>query len=312
MFQIQMSNHSVYELDKGKILAKIVDKDVVKKSVRIFSVNDTLEKVYFRMAYEIKKCIVRKKLRYQYYRSDIMCLEKKDGKIDYNTLHYIYKKHLDVRYSGAEDARHFIYNGTDYLIFNMAINRRERFMFLMNLTSNKIVKLTINGMKLSVEKNWSPLIHNNELYFVYSLEPIIILKCIDVNKGICRKINMKKSSEQLKTKTNYKMRIGCKFVHLRDDIYFTVAHQKLDGTIIHRPIMVLYDFSNNEIMMKMDINVFMEKSFQQKVRNLLVYPFNIVNVDKSVENKYVITYMSHIDDENPACYNITHDIELLF
>lgn len=51
---------------------------------------------------------------------------------------------------------------------------------------NNIIYLKIENMG-NREKNWMPFEYNNELYFIYSITPHIILKC-DIKNGFCSKI----------------------------------------------------------------------------------------------------------------------------
>lgn len=54
------------------------------------------------------------------------------------------------------------------------------------IDSKKIIKLTTDNMKL-IEKNWMPFEYKNDLYFIYDVNPHIILKC-DISTGYCQKM----------------------------------------------------------------------------------------------------------------------------
>ena len=59
--------------------------------------------------------------------------------------------------------------------------RRDCKIFLYDPNSNKTYKINspfnFNG------KNWVPISGSNSLIFVYSIDPLVILKVVDLNKG---------------------------------------------------------------------------------------------------------------------------------
>lgn len=71
-----------------------------------------------------------------------------------------------------------------------------------------------------IEKNWMPFVYQNELYFIYQINPHIILKC-DINTGICTKVA--ETTNNLMTKG---LRGGTPAKRLNDDYYITFGHVK--------------------------------------------------------------------------------------
>ena len=97
---------------------------------------------------------------------------------------------IDKFGGGPHDPRAFTINGTVYLLFRASVyaNRAARLSkqkpILWDLTENlpKIAILRNNRLgarlqKLLRDKNWMPLVDNNQLYFVQSLDPVLVLSC---------------------------------------------------------------------------------------------------------------------------------------
>ena len=82
----------------------------------------------------------------------------------------------------AEDPKLFVYKNKILLYFQKRHRfRRDCEIFLYDPNSNKTYKINspfnFNG------KNWVPISGLNSLIFVYSIDPLIILKVVDLNKG---------------------------------------------------------------------------------------------------------------------------------
>jgi hypothetical protein len=94
--------------------------------------------------------------------------------------------------SGPEDARVFEYQSEVWIIFNMLTQLYGRQMHLYNVTKalakqpTEPIRLELSGLPTRpVEKNWTPYVLNDKLYFIYQFVPLIILEA-DVNKGGCK------------------------------------------------------------------------------------------------------------------------------
>ena len=82
----------------------------------------------------------------------------------------------------AEDPKLFVYKNKILLYFQKKHKlRRDCEIFLYDPNSNKTYKINspfnFNG------KNWVPISGLNSLIFVYSIDPLVILKVVDLNKG---------------------------------------------------------------------------------------------------------------------------------
>lgn len=89
---------------------------------------------------------------------------------------------------GPEDPRFFSFRDQIYIIYNDGTYNDKIRLFLFNLNTNKEIELKYSESQ-NIEKNWTPLIHKNNLYISYSINPHIILK-VDMNDniGLCSKI----------------------------------------------------------------------------------------------------------------------------
>lgn len=96
---------------------------------------------------------------------------------------------LSLIVNDVEDPRYFIYHDKTYIIMNGTNDNREtRDMYLYNIESNNICKLFINNYDISnlkIQKNWTPYIHLDELYIIYSFNELCILKVLNMTTGEC-------------------------------------------------------------------------------------------------------------------------------
>ena len=108
-------------------------------------------------------------------------------------------------------------------------NKRNRNMYLYNVDDNIFCKLYISNYDISTikkQKNWTPYIHFNKLYFIYSLNQLCILEVEDIISGQCKCIkgnpfnydnNYKYFGSTSLVQWNYPNYIG--FVHTRSPYY---------------------------------------------------------------------------------------------
>jgi predicted GH43/DUF377 family glycosyl hydrolase len=90
---------------------------------------------------------------------------------------------------------------------------------LVNVTESQIVRLykSDSSTPTNHEKNWMPFFDNNDLMFVYSVNPHVILKC-NTKTGACMKI-----AETENPNVNSKLR-GSSQARLYNGSYVAVAH----------------------------------------------------------------------------------------
>lgn len=90
-------------------------------------------------------------------------------------------------WGGVEDFRYIQFQGRVYIIMSGLDKNKKRDMYLYNLNDNHFIKLKIEGyVSKQTEKNWNPFVYQNELYFIYSVDKLCILKVINLKEGICK------------------------------------------------------------------------------------------------------------------------------
>ncbi|KAL7749279.1 Beta-mannosyltransferase 1 [Sorochytrium milnesiophthora] len=128
-------------------------------------------------------------------------LQAWDGDFQPTTLHYtrgddflvgiplqgrlskIYAVTGGERWRGPEDARmNTDRYGNLVLTFNMG-DERGRHFYSYNITDNNLLELQTIGENGNWEKNWAPLFIGEDLHFVYSFDPLRILKCSNRGMG---------------------------------------------------------------------------------------------------------------------------------
>jgi len=136
-------------------------------------------------------------------------------KNDYNHIFSI--KRQPRLFFGPEDARIIKVNNDILFIFNNMINNEIK-MCIYNLNKKSTIVLEYEK-STKVEKNWSPFVYNNELYFSYYINPHHILK-VDLLSGICKTVY---NNSIIKYK--YKIFGGTPSIYIKElNVYFGIGH----------------------------------------------------------------------------------------
>lgn len=86
----------------------------------------------------------------------------------------------------TEDLRVFEWQCEPYIITNARNAVGHRGMYIYNINTNKMVRLTHPDIDPSViQKNWVPFVLNGELYFVYSFLPTLTILKLTDDAGRC-------------------------------------------------------------------------------------------------------------------------------
>lgn len=93
-------------------------------------------------------------------------------------------------FSGAEYPRYFRRRGHWCILFNALCHDGKRRMFLYLDELKRCIKLQVPGFSLrTIEKNWTPFVIGDVIYFVYSLNPTVVLQMDDEKSGRCHVVN---------------------------------------------------------------------------------------------------------------------------
>jgi len=79
--------------------------------------------------------------------------------------------------------------------------------------------------KVPRDKHWSPYMHNGQLYFIYSLDPLRIMACDRHSK--CSFTHNESGNDYKFEQANDSLRGGTPTLHYKDDYYITIAHSTL-------------------------------------------------------------------------------------
>jgi hypothetical protein len=129
----------------------------------------------------------------------------------------------------AKDPRIFIFNDTVYVVF-ICSSPYENQQCCIGITPFNEWKPTFlqveNMVKNNIEKNWAPFVKDNELYFVYNYDPLIIIKYDFNPSGICKVIYTQGNcSLPIDTSKTY-LRGGSNLHHYKDGYYIGCCYSR--------------------------------------------------------------------------------------
>ena len=144
--------------------------------------------------------------------------------------------------TGPEDQRVIQVQSDIIIVFNMLDENAQRRMYIYNFTNRQITKLKVNEFELQkTEKNWCPLVIDDELHFVYRLNPLRILKCTDLETGICEIVHDEDTSQE---GIGNSPRGGTEFKLWRWPLYVGFAHSHDPW----RPQLVVLDVESFKVV----------------------------------------------------------------
>lgn len=123
---------------------------------------------------------------------------------------------------GSEDYRYIIFNEDLYIVMNgLPKNSKIRQMYLYNIKKNVICQLYIKNydVKNNYQKNWTPYVYKNELYFIYSLCELCVIKLINETTGECELVYGNPSLF-----TNKTIFGGTNLCHWKNDLFIGFDH----------------------------------------------------------------------------------------
>ncbi len=250
----------------------------------------------------------------QCYLNDICYSCERIYKHNKNGLYFT--KENDVREHGfdieGEDPRIFIFNDKVYVMFICLspYENQNRCIGLTPFDEWKPVFLQIENMnKNIIEKNWSPFVKDNELYFVYNYDPLIIIKYDFNPEGICTVVFKQNNiSLPINTSSTY-LRGGSNLIHYKDQYYIGGCHSRIyTNCFEHYTHMILLDtntwklvYVSKPVMYLCNISTSLNAWHQQPNHSKPIDTFHNILVDKTPniiqdpvslyvkDNKYYIT-----------------------
>lgn len=179
----------------------------------------------------------------------------------------------DEEFQRQSDPRIFRYHDKLYILFDMDLSLHMRLIYQNNCMHGLFLgELEQGGDNLwhikdivflhtqeqqIMEKNWSPLIHNNKLYFVYSIAPELVILEPNLETGKCAEISRTKN--HLVTKNYGHVRGGTAYVPINKNSYISIAH----FTSIMKPISTNVPLSDKRsyFMMPLIVSVVDDKFY---------------------------------------------------
>ena len=139
---------------------------------------------------------------------------------------------------GSEDNRYIVFKKELFVVFN-GISKKDcsREMFLYNIKQNKLCQLYINSydVRKQDQKNWMPYVYKDNLYFIYSICDLCVLKLNSFDSGECEVVFGHPSEFN-----NKGLFGGTNLCHWKDNLYIGFIHSR-------RPYLCmpfLYDAKN--------------------------------------------------------------------
>jgi cytidyltransferase-like protein len=145
----------------------------------------------------------------------------KTNKTDYEST--IFDIHNNsTKNGGSEDYRYIIFNEDLYVIMNgLPKNSKQRQMYLYNIKKNEICQLYIKNYDVMniYQKNWTPYVYKNELYFIYSFCELCVIKLKNGTTGECELVYGNPSLF-----TNKTIFGGTNLCYWKNDLFIGFAH----------------------------------------------------------------------------------------
>jgi hypothetical protein len=174
---------------------------------------------------------------------------------------------------GGEDPRLIILNNKVYVVFTCEFNNLNihRGIAITEFENYNPTFLKLKNNKFnSIEKNWAPFVKENELYFIYNFDPLVILKYDFNSEGLCNIIFTQNNIELPINVTSKFLRGGSNLIHYKNEYFIGGCHSRIHYNGIYynthiilldtikwkiiylsKPIMYLY--KNNDVSLKLNL-----------------------------------------------------------
>ena len=236
----------------------------------------------------------------------------KTNKTDYEST--IFDIHNNsTKNGGSEDYRYIIFNEDLYVIMNgLPKNSKQRQMYLYNIKKNEICQLYIKNydVKNICQKNWTPYVYKNELYFIYSFSELCVVKLKNKITGECELVYGNPSLF-----TNKTIFGGTNLVNWKNDLFIGFAHTRSPWYAVP----IIFDAKNYkyitttthiEIKPPFEINLLQNKIVQ--------YPYHFTKCQDKYElsvchqDFYSIKYKISTDKVDRLFTNLLNYKKLIF
>lgn len=179
-----------------------------------------------------------------------------------------------------EDPRPILYAGKLILVVNDPQQHKCKNKMALMILSLKTLEQNISSIAPEIvvplvypsnriEKNWMPFVFKDELFFIYQINPHVILKC-DIHTGQCIKI-----AETVNNCIPSGLRGGTPPKQLNKDYYITFGHvkKKIFGIKqIYTTVAYLYEARPPFSIVKVSKEFFIDNDFEKnKFKNIIQF-----------------------------------------
>lgn len=135
--------------------------------------------------------------------------------------------------SQPEDPRLFMYHDQIYTMINIIDhnNRNHRLMCITPYEEFKPVVLKIKDFPINgIEKNWTPLVKDDQLYLIYTFDPMVVIRYDFNPEGLCELV-FAQSGVTFPLTTYRYLRGGSNMLPLGDrkGVYFGLCHSRIEA-----------------------------------------------------------------------------------
>lgn len=125
---------------------------------------------------------------------------------------------------GPEDPRAIICKQQLLVTFNLQFRNNDRRMMLYSYETKRLVLLRVQGLAFQrAEKNWMPFVHNDQLHFIYQLDPLVVLQC-ELNGDCICIVPLGGCNGEAHNTRKALARGGSGMTKIADHLYFGMIH----------------------------------------------------------------------------------------
>jgi len=220
----------------------------------------------------------------------------------------------------ANDSRLFIYNNQVFIMLTCRSPYPNQLWCIAITLSTKWnpIFLQIKNMKHNLfEKNWSPFVKNNKLFFVYNYDPLIIINYDFNDKGLCNVVFKQNDVILPFDISNKYLRGGSNLLHYKNNYYIGTAHSRVhtEKTVFNYTHIILLDTEKWKL-------VYVSKpvmyNYSNKNNNKFLNTYNTILVDIGSmwgPKKHIHQWSGCIYENNNKYFitvNIRENVTLLY
>ena len=207
----------------------------------------------------------------------------------------------------AEDPKLCLINNKIFIIFNI-LNTETwgRTICISDYENFYPIRLSIKDEKINnIEKNWTPFVKDNKLFFIYSYDPLIVLSYDFNSEGVCN-IIYKENNVTIPFDFKY-IRGSSNLIQLCDEYYIGFVHSTIFTNRLniggykypyYFPFLILLDTQKWKIVYLsnplLDANVYNENDW-----HCVNYPTSINYIQG---DEYIVTF--NINQNNALKYKL--------